>query len=294
MIERDGLPSFIGIGGQRCGSTSLWNLLRADERLFLPDRKELHYFSDRDGDYREDLSNYRAYFSGSDAGQLVGEFTPNYLTSAGACRRIKAHLPDVKLLVVLRDPVSRALSHYNYRVMRGQEHRSMKRAMRADMKRCVGGDEVTSRHHAYCQMGMYGHGLAQYLKAFKAEQMLVMMTDDLKHRSDDVRQRVGAFLGLDSELVQGVDEGVRANQINSYPRWRRLEVGARNTLRRCRGREGLWVRGQCGIARRLLWANAREGTAQMNEGLGDELRAFFAKDSAKLQEMLQVELPWAE
>tara|TARA_R110002111_G_C5976010_1_gene370718 strand:- start:983 stop:1888 length:906 start_codon:yes stop_codon:yes gene_type:complete len=293
-VKGDGLPSFIGIGGQRCGSTSLWNLLRADQRLFLPDRKELHYFSNRDDEYREDLANYRPYFADALRGQLIGEFTPNYLTSAGACMRIKSHLPDVKLLVVLRDPVSRAVSHYNYRVMRGQESRSMRSAMHADMKRCVEGDEVTNRHYAYCQMGMYGLGLNRYIQSFGRSKILVMLTDDLKNGSHDVRHCVGEFLELESGLALGSGEQQVANKIATHPRIRSLEVWAQNTLRGNRERDGIWARSRCGVARRVKRLNRVQGTISPPDALKEELRGFFERDTELLSQMLDFELPWAK
>lgn len=289
----DGLPCFIGIGGQRCGSTTLWHILRGDDRLYLPDRKELHYFSNRDGDYRKDLKNYKTYFVDARDGHLIGEFTPNYLTSAGACNRIKHHLPKVKLIVVLRDPVSRAISHYNYRVMRGQEWRSMKRAMRKDMKRCVGSDEVTFRHHAYCQMGMYAQGLTQYREAFGIDQIMVLFTDELKGQCDDVRRRLGEFLGLNSELQIQDHSELSLNKVETHPRLRILEFLARSTLRRFQKRDGIIARGQCAVARRLLRVNSKSGTRTPTDKLRGELRSFFEADTRSLTELLEIDPPWA-
>jgi hypothetical protein len=286
------LPNFIGIGGQRCGSTSLWYQLRGDDRLFLPEQKELHYFSDRDGDYQSNLENYGRYFEGALSEQCVGEFTPNYLTSAGACRRIERHLPEVKLIVVLRDPVERAISHYNYRVMRGQESRPIGRAMRADMKRCVGGDEVTHLYHAYCQMGLYSSGLGRYLRAFGKDQLLVLFTDDLKSDPDAVRERVGFFLGLGSALTGDRDEGI-ANQIVTYPRIRMAEVGAKRVLRRWRASDAVAARAMCGLARRVHRINSKPGTPKAPERVVDELRAFYREDTAVLGEKLGAQVPWA-
>jgi Sulfotransferase domain len=288
------LPDFVGIGGQRCGSTTLWHWLRGDDRLFLPERKELHYFSDRDGEYRPDLENYGANFEGASDSAVVGEFTPNYLTSAGACRRIRKHLPDAKLILLLRDPVERAISHYNFRVIGGRESRSISRAMYADMKRCQELDEVVDRHHAYCQMSMYARGYERYVKAFGRDQILVLYIDELKSASMDVRERLGVFLGLGSGLRASQQVDRVANKSATHPRSRVVQVIAKSTLRGSREQTGLAARARCSVARRALALNSGRGTFRVPDTLRTELRSFFQSDSLRLQELLGESLAWVE
>ena len=290
------LPDFIGIGGQRCGSTTIWSMMRGDDRLFLPERKELHYFTDRDGEYREDLCNYGAYFEGARGDQLVGEFTPNYLTSGGACRRIMEHLPDVRLIVTLRDPVERAISLYTYRVARGMEVRSMGRAIRADMRRCVGGEEVVDRHHAYCQLGMFSDGVARYIECFGRDSMLILTMDMLRHDAESVRARLARHLGLEGAIGRG-DEGSGsgwANRSTTTPRIKRLERFAKGTLRARRGSDGLIDRVACGVARRAVALNQRAGSPRVPRGLREELRSFYKEDGLRLAALTGIALPWVD
>lgn len=83
------LPDFVCIGGMRCGSTTLWEMLRRHRGIFLPETKELHYF-DREGrrDGIDDEASYRACFAGAASGQVCGECTPSYLTRERVCDRM--------------------------------------------------------------------------------------------------------------------------------------------------------------------------------------------------------------
>ena len=291
------LPDFIGVGGQRCGSTTIWSLLRGDDRLFLPDQKELHYFTDRDGDYREDISNYRAYFVGARAEQLVGEFTPNYLTSKIACERIQKHLPRAKIIITLRDPVARAISLYDYRVDRGMERRGIQKAIFADMARCKGQSEIIDRHHAYCQLSLFSDGVERYLQAFGTERVHVILMDDLQADPDLVRVKLGEFLGMesavaDSSKFDSVESAGWSNRTNTHPRSRLVQCVAKTIMRHVADRDSICIRFKRGIARRAIRLNSIPGKAPVSGGFETELRAFFREDTRRLGELLNRGLPW--
>ena len=101
------LPDFLGVGVQKGGTTTLQKLLEQHPGAFLPAAKELHYFSLH---YARGESWYRQQFAAASPGQRNGEITPYYLFHPEASKRIQSLLPQVRLVVLLRDPVQRTLS----------------------------------------------------------------------------------------------------------------------------------------------------------------------------------------
>lgn len=114
------LPDVIIPGVQKCGSSSMYRWLASHPDVCFPKRKEPNYFTD-ERVHRRGLSWYSALFEGAEPGQLVGEASTAYLypkLAAKAASRIAALVPDVRLVVVLREPVARLRSHYRHEVRR--------------------------------------------------------------------------------------------------------------------------------------------------------------------------------
>src|SRR5688572_19406956 len=105
------LPDFVVIGSMRAGSTSLARYIGAHPSVYMPPKKELHFF---DWNWDRGLDWYRAQFRDATPGAIIGEATPIYIVYREAMERLAKACPEARLLVVLRDPVSRAYSHYWY------------------------------------------------------------------------------------------------------------------------------------------------------------------------------------
>ena len=133
------LPEFLGIGVQKGGTTTLQRLLEQHPQVHLPPSKELHYFSLH---YGKGEAWYRQQFADAKADQHCGEITPYYLFHPEAPQRIKALLPDVTLLVLLRDPVERALSQVFHSKRLGLEPLPLQQALAAESERLAGADDV--------------------------------------------------------------------------------------------------------------------------------------------------------
>ena len=107
------LPTFLCIGAQRAGTTWLHNLLASHPRVYVPTRrKEIHYY---DWYYHRGLNWYRSFFPHQNQAQkyaALGEVTPDYLYESEAPKRIAETNPEIKLIVMLRNPIDRAFSHY--------------------------------------------------------------------------------------------------------------------------------------------------------------------------------------
>jgi hypothetical protein len=108
MLNKMRKPDFLIIGEQKCGTTSLNRMLGKHTNIFTPMR-EVHFF---DTYYNRSTNWYYKHFNDADKKEICGEKTPNYLFFPECLIRIKNTLPDVKLIIMLREPAARAISYY--------------------------------------------------------------------------------------------------------------------------------------------------------------------------------------
>lgn len=206
------LPGVIIIGAQRSGTTSLFDVMRRHDEIEGAAVKEIHFF---DENYRRGLSWYRSFFRfPGENGALPMEATPFYLAHPHAPKRIAQHVPEAKLIAMLRDPTSRAISHYRYSVALGREPLPLIDALKAEedriddeWTRMVHDHEYTSprfRAYSYKHRGRYAEQLDRFLGHIPADQILLLKMGDLVARPDRLLLAISRFLGIadfDDDLV---------------------------------------------------------------------------------------------
>lgn len=208
------LPEFLIIGAQRCGTTSLYRYL-AEHPAVGPVvlTKGAHYFSTN---YDKSFEWYRSHFPtrlhqayvkrrfGFD--MITGEGSPYYVFHPLAPRRVAEKLPDVKLILMLRDPVKRAYSHYRHMLDRGLEHLTLEEALQAEPGRLAGQRErilsdpsyysFDHQHHSYLARGRYLEQIDVWHRFFPREQMLVIRSEDFFSATATTYGNVLEFLAL--------------------------------------------------------------------------------------------------
>jgi hypothetical protein len=207
------LPDFIIIGGQKCGTTSLYNYLRRHPSVAPVFWKEVHFF---DLNWPRGVGWYRAHFpsrlykrcveGARRRPLLAGEASPYYLFHPQVPRRVFETLPGVKLIALLRDPAERAYSHYHHEVRAGRESLSFEEALAAEPERLRGecerllADEgYRSYNHqcfSYLARGLYADQLARWLELFPRRQLLVIKSEEFRAEPGRVLRQVEEFLGL--------------------------------------------------------------------------------------------------
>jgi hypothetical protein len=201
-------PDFVTIGTQRGGTTSLHAYLGAHPRVSLPSTKELHFVTDR---YERGLDWYLGQFpAGLAPGTLTGEATPYALFHPLAPRRLREIAPEAKLIVLLRNPVDRAYSHYLLERARGDELLEFSAALDAEPHRLKDEEARLSRdptyrsaahrHYSYAARGDYAPQLERWFEFFPREQILVVHSEDLYQRSAETYARVARYLGIEPEI----------------------------------------------------------------------------------------------
>ncbi len=211
------LPDFIIIGAQRGGTTSLYNYLAEHPCIGAASIKEVHFFDSPH--FKQGLSWYRGHFPTATekfyAERLkklkfiTGEASPYYLFYPHAPVRIARMLPDVKLIVMLRNPVDRAYSHYYHELAGGAEQlSSFEEAIDREDERLAGVPEkmqederyysFNHRHFSYLARGIYVDQLRPWMSLFSQEQILIIKSEDFYADPAAVFKQSLAFLGLES------------------------------------------------------------------------------------------------
>ena len=209
------LPAFLIVGAERCGTTSMFHLLRQHPALFsatLP-RKEVHYF---DYKYHRGLAWYQCHFPLSVRARIVAgrvkaapvafEATPNYMFDANAPGRINRDLPGVKLLAMVRDPVERAYSAHAHQMGYGDETEPFERALELEDSRLEGEVEriladpgyesFSFDHHTYRSRGHYADQLDHLAGVFGRDRVHVIDSGDFFTSPGPCYDQVLDFLGL--------------------------------------------------------------------------------------------------
>jgi hypothetical protein len=207
-------PGFLIVGAQRCGTTSLFKTL-SQHPAVLPAiyHKGVHYF---DTDYQRGRDWYLGHFPTVRRAEAVrarlgvpgitGESSPYYMFHPLAAQRIAADLPDVRLLVLLRDPVERAYSAHAHELARGFETEPFERALELEESRTAGerdrliADPTYRSHHhqhnAYLARGRYIEQLERLAGLVGRERLHVVDSDDFFADPRPAFDAVCDFLGL--------------------------------------------------------------------------------------------------
>ena len=194
------------IGGvQKAGTTALSRYLASHPALALPAAKEAHVFDDprfeESWDRKRIDDEYARHFGPTDDSRLHGDATPIYFFHPTLVRRIAAYNPSMRWIVLLRDPVERAISHYQMELARGDEHWPLWAALAFERWRLSGHLDDWSpasplRHWSYRARGDYATQLQILRSLFPASQILVIHNSDLRNHHETVLARVCGFLEI--------------------------------------------------------------------------------------------------
>lgn len=233
------LPWYLIIGGKRCGTTSLsrWLWRQASVVPLFPAAQKIkgvHYF-DRHFDRGEGW--YRSFFPlrGSHTRAIAGEASPYYLYHPSAAARAGQVVPHARVVVLLRDPVERAFSHFRDETKLGHETRPFLQALEEEEdlliaeRRRMAADPMyysfAHEHHGYVDLGRYADHLARWLDVFPREQVLVLRSEDLFAGPEPVLAKVRAHLDLP------FDSRARFIRENAAPRGPSPDAACREWLR---------------------------------------------------------------
>jgi hypothetical protein len=196
------LPHFLVIGAQKSGTTSLYRGLARHPEVVRSRHKELHYF-DREHArgrrwYERQLASPLRVWARRLAGRrtLCGEATPAYLALPDVPARVRALLPDVRLVALLRDPTRRAISHYHHRARNHGESRPIAEVLDAELRHAEQHDESSLPPLGYLARGHYAVQLERWLACYPRAQILVLPAEPFYADPAPTLRRVAEFVGL--------------------------------------------------------------------------------------------------
>jgi len=197
----DDRVDFIIAGVQKAGTTALFDYLSGDPNLSLSRVKEVHFFDDETVDWQDpDYGPYHSQFDWTAPG-LKGEATPIYIYWPGSLERIARYNPALRLIVMLRDPVERAWSHWRMETARGVETHPFGWCIRQGRARLM--DATPWGHHrefSYVERGFYGEQVERLFGLFGRDQVLFITSEALRSDPNLVLGQVSHFLGAPTPL----------------------------------------------------------------------------------------------
>jgi hypothetical protein len=195
-------PEYLIIGAQKAGTTSLHAWLAEHPRVRIPRVKELHFFDHRP---HGELSDYVCEFPDRPDGVLSGEATPYYLFHPLVPARVQRALPDIRLIVMLRDPVERAISHHNHETELGHEVLDLRTALAREETRLAGAEDqlrssgrcFAHQHYSYVSRGLYLEQLERWWQVYDRSRIHVCLSEQLFADPRGELARICVFLGLE-------------------------------------------------------------------------------------------------
>lgn len=198
------MPDFIIAGAAKCATTWLQQSLQASAGIWMPD-PEPHYFS---RSYDPDMARYGAWFADAPPASLIGEKSNSYMSEGEADQRIHRHLPDVRLIFQLRNPVDRAYSDYCMLLRRGEVDRDIARHL----------DPDRAAQGRFLRDGCYADHLQRYLDLFGQEQILVLLYENIKTAPEQQLSQLANHIGFKGVLAPPERKRVKDARAATVPR----------------------------------------------------------------------------
>jgi hypothetical protein len=191
------------IGAAKSGTTSLYDILMQHSDIFLPSFKEPHFF-DIPSVYQNGIEWYKkTYFQSVKNEKCIGDFTPTYLFEERAPERILNDLGvNMKFIIILRNPVDRAYSHYLHSNRDEHENLSFKEALSLEKSRVNEKDYLSYLRLSYSGQGMYCQMLTRYFKFFPKDNFLIInFEEEFVSQRESTINKIFNFLELDYEVL---------------------------------------------------------------------------------------------
>lgn len=286
------IPNFFLIGAPKAGTSSLFHYICQHPQVFGSRVKETHFLCNEEK-YARGVDWYlNRYFSGAEDYPARGEATPHYLRFVDVVPsrlREMVETQSVQLVVILRDPVERAWSHYLFRRShKVDENESFQVLFEREVKKWDGTPE-TGGYYFY--PGLYGFQIERWLKYFPRDSFLFLKLDHLKSRPQKTVQKVFRFLGISYDIK--VDTSKRKN-VTGKPRFHFIRKMLRN-IPKLRKLFKLIVplHFQHQIQRRMnnfFVESYNEGKPQISDETAKELKEYYYEDINRVEKLTGLDI----
>lgn len=213
-------PHFILIGFGKCGSTSLYDYIAQHPKILPAIEKEVRFFNRIQQIFpgqKEDINWYLAHFSPTpERGEFItGDGSPGYIVHSGIEQKVFEYFPNVKLIIIIRNPVKRSVSQYHHRVRTGFEERAIEEVFNLELtlfENLESPELVCQRsrdiNNSYIKDSLYICHISKWMSLFPRENFLILTNEDLNKTPDLVMKETFEFLGLSN------------HRLGEYPRFK--------------------------------------------------------------------------
>jgi hypothetical protein len=210
------LPNFFILGAAKAGSTSLFSYMGQHPDICFSAYKEPHFF-DNPTHYAQGLVSYaQNYFAGAAAYSWRGDASPNYFTEhAQVIPSLQSSYGDrpLKFIIIFREPVARAWSHYSHRYKETVETRDFAQAIADEQRRGARGLEWDN----YIDDGRYATHLRAWLQHYDRSQFHFVLTDDLAADAEAATRAIFRFLGIAPDVPLSTDQRLNSSTRRPNP-----------------------------------------------------------------------------
>ena len=193
-----GKLDFTIIGAQKSGTTTLFELLKQHNDIYLPPGKEAFFFGRPERERNGWEWYIKEFFSDAKENSLWGTVVPHYMAYPDIAAKMHKVTPDLKIIAILREPFSRAYSQFSMSLRRSMEHRDYCQAIYSlsSEQELNNSRNDISETNSYITRGEYGRILLSFKKEFGLENMLILFTDDLESSPQKVLDQICDFLKI--------------------------------------------------------------------------------------------------
>lgn len=198
------LPTIVVAGAQKCGTSSLRATLSSHPQIHMATPKELHFFDRR---FAEGLEHYAEQFTPTPEQVHWGEASPVYMYDRDARRRMAEAIPDAKIVVIVRDPTSRAYSHYWHERRLGRESaETFEQALALEPERLARGSRMDRMKYSYVDRGRYLDQILSLVEGHGRSNVHVMLLEDLVSDRVPTLRALLTFLEIDPNTADTLQE----------------------------------------------------------------------------------------
>lgn len=290
---------FIIIGAQKSGTTTLFELLKQHEMIFIPPEKELPFF----GTKKEALGwqwYMQEYFHKATGAEnkLWGTVTPQYMSSENFAEKLYGVCPGAKLIAILRNPFERAYSHYQMSLKRNHDTRSFSAAAKELLipENTDAARKNPGENNAYFVWGEYGRILKSYLPYYTKANMLVLSMNELENNPEYVINKICSFLGIETFLPNNANK--KFHQGGDKRKLPFINKIVKNQVLKNSYRKVFGNKSERTVKRWLYWLDqwntkkSAKKSTQENEIYLKDLIELYAKDARILESEFGFQAPW--
>jgi len=281
-------PNFFIVGAPKAGTTSLYNYLFEVSGVYMSSIKEPRYFNSNQEEVRQpslrkyNKSEYLRLFKDVKNEKAIGEATPAYLRDTESAKRIHDQVPNAHIIILLRDPIKRAFSHYLMSIRRGVEKRTFSQIISETLAKRENG---IHSWNIFLDTGLYTNQIKRYLEIFDKDKVMIIIFEEFIKQPKKTVKKVLEFLGIDEEPPDSIGN-VYNPAVVARIKWY-------NALRKNESLKKIGLKIPASIRHKVRLAIFyKKQNTSFPEEVRKTLEDFYGEDVKQLQILLGRKMPW--